>query len=98
MGTKNPRVIEALLPLKAQLEAEREAILERVRPLHEQRAALLAEIHAKEAALRPIEAAIDALEIPRLRELGNELAAIARQIAPTVVTLQNEGEAASGGN
>lgn len=98
MSTKNPRVIEALLPLKAQLEEERAALVAKCEPLHAQRLALVARIQALEAELKPVDDAIDTIENPRLREIGNELAAIARQIAPSVVTLQNDGEAARGGN
>lgn len=86
---KNPRVAEALLPLKQQLEAEREAILAQSAPHHEHRRVVVEQIQALEVKLREIDDAITAIEVPRLRAVGNELAAIARQIGPTI-TLQNE--------
>lgn len=89
---KNPRVAEALLPLKAELEAEQEQILNSTRSLHEQRSALVAQIQELEAKLSPINDEITRLEVPRLQQIGNELAAIARQIGPTV-TMTNEGVA-----
>lgn len=91
--TKNPRVAEALAPLKLQFEAEKAEILFQSAPLHEQRESLVAKIQPLEAALRNVDAQIDAIENPRLRNVGNELAAIARQIG--AITLVNDGEAKS---
>ena len=44
MKTKNPRIVEALRPLKEQLEAEKQAILARSAPLHAQRTALIEQL------------------------------------------------------
>lgn len=79
MKTKNPRIVEALRPLKEQLEAEKQAILARSAPLHAQRTALIEQLQPLEAQLRDVDARIHAIEQPKLREVGNELAAIARQ-------------------
>lgn len=83
---KNPRVAEALAPLRAQLEAERDTILKQSAALHAKRAELVAQIQPLEAKLREVDAAIDKIEQPRLREVGNELAAIARQLGAKTLT------------
>jgi septal ring factor EnvC (AmiA/AmiB activator) len=84
---KNPRIAETLQPLKDQLEAERASLQEQLEPLQAARAALLAKLQPLEAELRAIDAQITAIEQPKMREIGNELAAIARQLG--AVTLVN---------
>lgn len=91
MVTKNPRIAEVLAPLRAQLEAERDEILRASAPLHERRQALLDKIQPLEAQLKAVEDEIDRIEQPAIRNVGNELAAIERQLG--AVTLVNEGPA-----
>lgn len=86
---KNPRLAEVLAPFRTQLEEERAGILAHSASLHEQRNTLLATIQPLEAQLKEVDDQIDAIEQPKLREVGNELAAIARQLGAT--TLTNEG-------
>jgi uncharacterized coiled-coil DUF342 family protein len=86
---KNPRIAELLLPLKDTLEQERDAILAKVAPLKAQREVLVARIQLLEAELKVVDDQIVALEQPKLREIGNELAAIARQLG--AITMKNEG-------
>lgn len=80
---KNERVAEMLAPLKAKLEAQRAEILAKSAPLHERREALVAQIAPLEAELRRVNAEIKAVEQPALRDIGNELASIARAIGAT---------------
>lgn len=78
-NTKNQRVLEALRPLKASLQQERDALLARSEPLHRRREEILARLQPLEAELRDVDVQISEIEVPALRDLGNELAAIARQ-------------------
>lgn len=87
---KNPRIAEVLAPLKASLEAERDEILAASAPLREKRDALVAKIQPLEAQLRDVDDQITAIEQPKLREVGNELAGIARQLG--AITLKNGPE------
>jgi len=76
---KNPRVAQAMQTLKVDLEAERAAILAQSASWQARRAELVAQIQPLEVELRAVDAEIDKIEQPRLRWIGNELAAIARQ-------------------
>ena len=88
---KNPRVAEFLRPLREQLETERDLIVAQAAPLKARREELVARIQPLEAQLKEIDDQIVAIEQPKLREIGNELAAIARQTG--AVSLRNEGGA-----
>lgn len=77
---KNKELAAALAPRQAALDAERDALLAQIAPLHEQRDALIAQIQPLEAQLRKVQQQIKAIEQPRLRDIGNELAAIARAL------------------
>lgn len=68
----------ALGPLRAKLEAEQKAILDKSAPLHAKREALLAKLQPLEAELREVNAQIKAIEYPALNEVGRQLAAVAR--------------------
>jgi hypothetical protein len=83
MAEKNQLVVEALAPLKKELLKARDARLRELAPLEEKRARVLAEMEPLQEALRKVDAQIDAVERPKdgmaLRDIGNNLAAIARQ-------------------
>lgn len=91
---KNALVAQTLAPLKAQLTEQRDAILEALKPLQAERDAILAEMEPLQARLRAVDARIDAVERPvggvALREIGNNLAAIARHEG--AITLENGGQ------
>lgn len=87
MALKNPRIVEALAPLKKQLEEEKYELEQQLAPLREARQNLVDVIQPYELQLQQIDAKITELEVPRLRQIGNELAAIARQEG--AITLSN---------
>jgi chaperonin cofactor prefoldin len=83
---KNEALAKVLAPRVAELEAQRDKVLADVAPLHAKREALLVQIQPLEAELREVNAAIKQAEQPALRDVGNELAAIARALgAKTLV-------------
>lgn len=68
---------EKLQPILADLQAQKEALLEQTRPLRRQHDALAKEIQAREADLRALVEQIHALERPQLADLDNQIATVA---------------------
>ncbi len=92
MNKKNQAVIDALQPVKAEMQERLARINERLSPLKEREAALREQLRPLEEQLAAVHAEIsDIEETEGLREVGNNLAAIARQEGAT--TLVNEGAA-----
>jgi len=83
MGKKNAIVEAQLSPVRAELQAKRAAIHAELAATYAERDALIAQIQPLEAKLREVQRVIKAGEAP-LREIGNNLAAIARAIGGTV--------------
>lgn len=65
------------------LEEERASILKGLAPLHAKRDALIAQIQPLEEELRAVQKEIKAVEQPKLREIGNQIAAIVRAFPNT---------------
>lgn len=86
MAKKNALVEAQLAPLRADLEARRAQITKELEPLYAQRDALLVKMAPLDAELRAVQAQIKPAEVP-LREIGSNLAAIARSIGSTSLTL-----------
>lgn len=77
---------ESLTHLKAArkaLEEERAKILSQLAPLHARRDALIAQMQPMEKELREVQAQIKSVEQPKLREIGNQIAAIVRAFPNT---------------
>lgn len=75
--------IDHLLNARKALEEERAEVLKDLAPLHARRDALMAQIQPLENELREVQKKIKAVEQPRLRELGNQIAAVVRAIPST---------------
>lgn len=78
MNKLSPELNAVLDQQVAALEAERAAIHETLAPLQQKRDAILDQLQPLENTLREVNRQIKAIEVPRLREIGNDLAAIAR--------------------
>lgn len=96
MAKKNARIAAQLAPLRAELQAKRDAILTDLAPLYAERDALQAQIEPLRAKLREVQARIKPAEAP-LRDIGNELAAIERTIGATSLPLDASATVAEPG-
>lgn len=80
--------IDELVAVEVALIAKRDAILKKSAPLHKARGRLVPKIQDLERELASIDAEIKAIEQPKLRDVGNALANIAR--ARGAITMKAE--------
>lgn len=89
---KSDALSDALAGVKTRLEGERAAVLEKAAPLQKRREELLTKISPLEVELRDVNKQIKEIEQPALRDIGQQLARIAR--AEGAKTLRNGNEPA----
>jgi chromosome segregation ATPase len=78
-----------LVPLVKKLEQERNEIQKKSDPLRKQREELIKEIQPLEAKLRKLDEKIKDIERPRLPQINNEIAALAKAMGGRAMSQSN---------